>query len=127
MAGLFAQFYEGEISLSLFLYVGILTFGSILIPTLLGVLIFQIVKTRIIFSSWTMTFILQILIMLLLMYVGLFLWALFDVVVWSDRLTFSNVKDDFHSEFSGFAISGIFMAIALPFVDKFLTKRYTTK
>jgi hypothetical protein len=121
VTGLFALFNES--SFQAFLYVAFLTFGSILIPTFLGVLIFQFVKKKINFPDKTQTFVVQILVMLLLMFIGLLLWALFDVIVWSDTLTLENVTHDFHSQFSGFVIGGIFMAIALPFIDSLLTKK----
>ena len=125
LAGFFAMFTEG--SLQAFLYVAILTFGNILIPTFIGVLIFQVVKKKVVFSNWIKTTVVQILVMESVMLLGLFLWALSDVLTSSDQFTLENVKEDFYSQFLGFALVGVFMAIAIPFVDHYLAKTTVRK
>jgi flagellar biosynthesis protein FlhB len=120
LTGFFALFNEG--SLQAFLYLAILTIGNILIPTFIGVLLFQVIKKKVVYSNWTKTYIIQILVMVSIMVIGLFLWALVDVMADSNQLTLKNVMEDFYSQFSGFALVGVFMAIAIPFIDRFLTK-----
>lgn len=121
LAGFLALF--SEVSFQAFLYTAILTFGSIIIPTHIGVLAFHIVKKRVILYNWMATYILQVFVMVSIITIGLILWAIGDVLMSSDQLTLERVKDVFYSQFSGFAIAGIFMAIAMPFVDHFLTKK----
>jgi hypothetical protein len=97
------------------LYGAILTFGNIIIPTLLGVLIFQIVKSKINFANETKTLVLRMLVLIVMFILALVIWAIGDVA-FSD-LTLQNIKEDFNSQFSGFSIIAISLAIAIPSID----------
>jgi hypothetical protein len=103
------------------LYGAILTFGNIVIPTLLGVLLFQIVKNKIKFANETKTLVLRMLVLIVVFILSLIMWAIGDVG-FSD-LTLQNIKEDFNSQFSGFSLIAISLAIAIPSIDILMDRK----
>jgi hypothetical protein len=97
------------------LYGAIMTFGNIIIPTLVGVLLFQVVRKKIKFVNETKTLILRMLILFLVFILALIIWAIGDIAL--SGLTIKNIVDDFSSEFAGFIIIAISSAIAIPSID----------
>lgn len=103
------------------LYGAILTFGNIVIPTLSGVLLFQIVKSKIKFVNETKTLIVRMLILIAIFFLSLIIWAIGEVG-FSD-LTIQNIKENFNSQFSGFSLIAISLAIAIPAIDLLVDRK----
>jgi hypothetical protein len=116
LLGVFLLLFSDESSA---FYVGILIFGNILFPTLLGVLLFQLVKRWVTFRSLTKTLVVRILVLVLLFAIGLVLWAIGDVAL--SGLTIEKVVDDFNSQFLGFTPIALCLAISIPAFDLLLS------
>jgi hypothetical protein len=108
------------------LYAGILTFGNILIPTLIAVLIFQLVKKTTNFDNPLLTISTQTMLLAGLFVFGLFIWATAEAILFT-TLTWENIIDDYNSQFSGFLPVAFTEAFLIPTIDLWLTKRKSEK
>jgi ATP/ADP translocase len=104
------------------LYAGVMTFGNILLPTLIAVLIYQIVKNKTKFDNHFLTITIQTILLAGLFIFGLFLWASADAIAFT-TLTWNNVIDDYNAQFSGFLPVVFTEALLIPTIDLWLTKR----
>ena len=107
-------------------YVGLLTFGNILIPTLAGVLIYLLLKRWVVIASPILKIMIQILLLIAIFIFGLYVWAAIDSFLF-ETLTWENIKNDYDSQFAGFLPVVLTEAILIPNIDFFLTKRQNKK
>jgi hypothetical protein len=103
------------------IYVVVLSFGNILIPTLLGVIVFQLIKNKITFTNQAKTIALRILVLVLIFALALIIWALADVIF--SAFTLENVIADFNSQFLGFTPIALVLAIIIPAIDLLIDKK----
>jgi hypothetical protein len=113
--------------LSMLPFVLIMTFGNILIPTILAVLIYQIVK-QVYYVNLYRTLILHSGTMILISIVAIIIWIILDVIYsfGIKDLTFIHIKDDFTTQFLGFIPAIISVALTIPLIENFLTKKLST-
>jgi hypothetical protein len=104
------------------LYVIILIFGNILIPTIIAVLFFLMLRKKTTLKTPLKTILLQAIILMPLYVLGLYLWATIDSLLF-EKLTWENIQQDFNSQFSGFLPVIIAQAIQIPVLDHWLTKQ----
>jgi hypothetical protein len=105
-------------SVEMGIYAATMIIGISFIPVLVAVLLFQLIRKRIVANS-TLPFIIQILLMILIMSVGLILWSVADAI---PDFSLENVVEDFHSQFLGFTPLALSLAIAIPAIDKLIDK-----
>ena len=79
-------------------YAGILTFGNILLPTLVAVIIFTLVNRRTKIANPLQTIVLQSIILFLIFIFGLFVWATVNAYLF-ETLTWKNIEKYFNSQF----------------------------
>ena len=110
--------------LSMLPFVLIMTFGNILIPTIFAVLIYQIVK-QVYYINSCRTLILHSGTMILISIVVIIIWTIVDVIYsfGIKELTFIRIKDDFKTQFLGFIPAIISVALTIPLIENFLTKK----
>lgn len=111
--------FKGE-TFGTILYMGFLIIGSSIVPVLIAVLLFQIVRRQINFKNQTKTLILRILILILIFALGLIVWSFIDVIIYNagfSDLALQNVIEDFESQFLGFIPATLPVAIAIPAID----------
>lgn len=97
-----------------FLYIGLFLFGNLFFPTLIGVLVYQLLKFKLPFINSPQKFIQHILSLILVFTIALTAWTIFDVI---DDFTFENLKDDFKNQFLGFVPAALSIAIAIPILE----------
>lgn len=118
---LFIYFSIGE-SLSYGLYVAAFSFGNILIPTFLAVLIYKIIN-RFFKSKNPSSYFLLIFFLLLIAYFGgLYCWAIIETSSF-DNFSWDAINDDFKEEFLGYLPIAFIYTILIPALDNWLTKR----
>lgn len=111
-----------EFSFASFIYLVVMVWGNILIPTIAGVLIFRVIKKRVRTAAVNRNLFLGCL-MSLLLFIGLGLWAIFDVAIRGNPLNVVNVRNDFYAAFQGYLPAGIVMALMLPFTDNLFSDK----
>ena len=92
-------------------------FGNILIPTLVGVLIFKLIDQKTMLTRQNLTIILQIIILTILFLTCIYLWATLETFI-SNDLSFKSVQEDFNREFREWLPAIFTTAIALPILNK---------
>lgn len=110
------------------LYVGILTFGNILIPTLIAIILFRLLynKTKLHNNLATKAF--QAIVLSLIFVAGLYTLAILDILFLDiGELTLVNINNDFNSQFVGFLPIAFCEALIIPFVYSLLNKQRTDK
>ena len=100
-------------------YVGILTFGFTLLPTLGGVVFYLLIKQKTTLDSRLATQVFQAFLLSLFAFAGLFLWAGIDVYLYAN-LGSENILEDFTSQFAGFLPAAFTQALLLPILDSCL-------
>ena len=116
-------FTTGE-SFGMGLYVSILIFGYILIPTIIAVLLFLLLRKKTTLKTPLKTILLQASILIPLFILGLYIWATIDILSLPyEKLTWENIQQDFNTYFSGFLPVTIAQAILIPVLDHWLTKQ----
>ena len=116
-------FTTGE-SFGMGLYVSILIFGYILIPTIIAVLLFLLIRKKTTLKTPLKTILLQASILIPLFILGLYIWATIDILSLPyEKLTWENIQQDFNTNFSGFLPVTIAQAILIPVLDHWLTKQ----
>lgn len=114
-------YYALSHSLEKGIILGIFTFGNVLFPTLITVLMFQLIKGRTTFPNHLITTFVRIALLLFLIFVGLFLWATAEAVLFT-TLTWKNIIDDLNSQFFPFLPVAFAIAFLIPLIDQRLTK-----
>jgi len=107
-----------------FLIVIIYMFGSIFIPTLIGVLLYQFIKKKLPIGNSTNRFILHIAILILILAIGVLLWTMLDVI---NNFTIKNLIEAFNRDFRGFIPFAFVIAVAIPAIDILLTRKSLVK
>lgn len=106
-------------------YVFLLLFLGIFIPTFIAVFIFRGVKMIADFSEKTIQLLKQGLILSLFLLCCLIAWSFIDVI--NDHgfadFSMSLVVEDFNSQFRGFVPLAIIIAFLIPFIDKIISAK----
>lgn len=106
------------------LYVSIHFFGYFLIPTIIAVLLFLLLRKKTTLKTPLKTILLQACILIPLFILGLYIWATIDILSLPyEKLTWENIQQDFNSDFSVFLPETIAQAILIPVLDHWLTKQ----
>ena len=121
-AGLISLYSEENSGI--FLLVVIYMFGNIFIPTLIGVLLYQVIKKKLPIGNSTNRFILHITILILILVIGVLLWTMLDVI---NNFTIENLIEDFNRDFRGFIPFALVIAVAIPSIDILLTRKSLVK
>lgn len=94
------------------------SFGNILIPTFIGVLIFRLLRRRIILSNPFRTIAFQTFILALIFLAGVFIWATVDVLLFGNlHREHWNITKEFNSEFKFWLPALFSLAFFIPFID----------
>ena len=104
------------------LYAGILTFGNILLPTLLAVIIFTLINRKTKVANPLLTISLQSTILFFIFILGLFVWATVDAYLF-ETLTWKDIKSDYKSQFAGFLPVVFTEALLIPTFDFLLNRQ----
>jgi len=106
------------------LYVSILFFGYFLIPTIIAVRLFLLLRKKTTLKTPLKTILLQACILIPLFILGLYIWSTIDILSMPyEKLTWENIQQDFNSDFSVFLPITIAQAILIPVLDHWLTKQ----
>ncbi|HEY0056899.1 MAG TPA: hypothetical protein VGB63_16230 [Pedobacter sp.] len=109
-------------SFGMALYGGILTFGNIMLPTLVAALMYRMIKHKIVFKTDINKIIFQSTILCGLFILGLFIWAAGEAALLR-TLTWVDIDAIYDQEFAGYLPVVFSEAVLLPTIDLFLTRR----
>ncbi len=102
----------------------IFVFANILIPTLIGVMLFRFLKSITSQTDSIISLLRQSVTLTISFLFGLIIWAIADVL-FADGLKGSllyQIKQNFISEFLGYVPATIAIALIIPFIDNWLRK-----
>ena len=119
LGSLFAFFLfigQGDVAV----FAAMMVFGCIFFPVLIATFLFQIIKQRVRSKSTLRTFLLRVGALLLVLVIGIFVWIVADVAF--SELSWESFKTDYETQFSGFMVIGVFVALTMPLVDLWLDK-----
>ena len=102
-------------------YIGLLTFGYILIPTIGAVFIYLLIEGITSFKEPIISKFIQVVLLFLVFIIGLYVWAGIDSFLYNE-LTLWNVQLVFNKEFKGFLPVVFTEALSIPLIDLFLKK-----
>jgi hypothetical protein len=107
------------------LFTGLYSFFYILVPTLIGTLIFLAIRQKTTLKAQFATSCLQFFLLSLLFLSGVYLWAVLDVMATNfsfNNLTFARINNDFKNEFAGFLPVVFCEALIIPILYNYLNK-----
>lgn len=94
----------------------IYTFGNILIPTLIAVIIYRLLRKKTTLSNSFRTIAFQICILIIIYLIGIFIWAVADIMLFG-HLTHNNITKEFNSEFKPWLPALFSLAFFIPLID----------
>jgi hypothetical protein len=107
------------------LYVFVMMIGNIIIPVLIAVLIYQLLKKTLPYQNKGKAVWIHVAILLILYPLGLVAWSILDVLLGlaasANESFFSAVTSDFLSQFRSFVVIAFLLAVLIPLVDRQLT------
>ena len=94
------------------------SFGNIFIPTFIGVLIFRLLRKKMILSDPFRTIAFQTFVLTLIFLAGIFIWATVDVLLFGNLHSGHwNIAKEFNSEFKFWLPALFSLAFFIPFID----------
>ncbi|ASS49479.1 MAG: hypothetical protein A3D31_02825 [Candidatus Fluviicola riflensis] len=102
------------------------SFGNILIPTFIAVLVFQLLRKKINLSNSFRTIALQTFILTVILFLGIFIWATIDVLLFGHlHREHWNITKEFNSEFKPWLPALFSLAFFIPLIDRRISRNDT--
>lgn len=99
------------------------SFGLLLFPTFIAVLIFRFLRTRTILSGWFRTIGFQVLTLSVVFLMGIFIWASTDVLLFGHLHRGSwTIISEFNSEFKAWLPALFSLALFIPIIDRRISR-----
>lgn len=99
------------------------SFGNLLVPTFIGVLIFRFVRKWLIVSNPFRTVLFQTVILTFIFLIGIFIWAVADVLLYGNLHQDNwNITKEFNSEFKFWLPALFSLAFFIPFIDNRISR-----
>ncbi|MCW3085854.1 MAG: hypothetical protein JWP12_3220 [Bacteroidetes bacterium] len=99
----------------------IYTFGNILIPTFIAVIIYRLLKQKTTLSNSFRTIAFQICMLIIIYLIGIFIWMAGEIMLFG-HLTHHNITKEFNSEFKPWLPALFSLAFFIPFIDNKISK-----
>ncbi len=99
------------------------SFGNILVPTFIGVIIFRLIRKWFIVSTFFRTILFQTVILTFIFLIGIFVWAKVDVILYGNLHQDNwNITKEFNSEFKFWLPALFSLAFFIPLIDNRISR-----
>jgi|GEM_PF-6045107 len=99
------------------------SFGNILVPTFIGVIIFRLIRKWFIVSTSFRTILFQTVILTFIFLIGIFVWAKADVILYGNLHQDNwNITKEFNSEFKFWLPALFSLAFFIPLIDNRISR-----